>query len=187
MPVIRVAGVDPALNNLGMVKGNLDLSTLKFTPTEVSLVSTKPDNSKGVYKNEDDLRRARELSTALIEFTEGVDMIFIEMPVGSQSARAMASYGISVGVCAALDEGQVILTSAKQGKFYLTGSYTASKASMIKHATEKYPNLGWLTNARKGISASNEHIADAIGSVLAGINTHKFKSTLLTLRTIWNL
>lgn len=190
MAIVQVIGCDPALSNLGLVKGNLDLSTLEFTPTETLLIKTKPDNTKGIRKNEDDLRRCKELYNGFAEFAKGVDIIFIEMPVGSQSARAMASYGMCIGLFSSVADGSLFLTQAKLGKFYLTGDPNASKAKMISEATEIFPDLNWITNVRKGVSVlspENEHVADAIGSVLAGINSTQFKSLLTSLRILRNV
>ena len=170
-----MGGLDPSLSNFGMCKGIAlfkegVIKPHKVIVEKISLVTTKTDSSTQ-YKNEDDLRRARELGSAMLEFFNEVDNIYVEMPVGSQSARAMASYGICVGVVAALGK-RVIRVSAKNVKLIATGNPQASKKDMIKWATRMYPELPWLRSKLKGeqvLTNANEHAADAIATLYAGL------------------
>jgi len=171
-----VGGLDPSLSNFGMAKGVAYYKRCATEPwamdiQEIALVSTKADKATK-YKNEDDTRRARELGVAMLTFFEDVDTIYVELPVGSQSARAMASYGICVGVCAALGK-RLVRVAAKDVKLIATNNPKAEKAEMIDWATNKYPKLPWLTRKLKGESVltnANEHVADAIAAIHAGLN-----------------
>lgn len=170
----RVGGLDPSLSNFGMVIGTAfyddDESLLKFEPEDIALSTSKTDKSIK-YKNEDDLQRARTLGSAMLRFFEGVDTIYVEIPVGSQSARAMASYGICVGIIAALGK-RVVRISAKDVKVVATGNPTATKEDMINWATSKYPDLPWLKRTVKNkhvLKSSNEHIADAMAAIHVGL------------------
>ena len=92
---IPVCGMDPSLNNWGLAEAELDLSTGLLSTPKLSVVQpTDGDGKKQVRRNSLDLQRAEELAQAALEATERAKVIFVEVPVGSQSARAMASYGI---------------------------------------------------------------------------------------------
>lgn len=80
-------GFDPSLRNFGMVKGLLNIDTGKFDLKELCL-SEAPTSAqkKQVRQNSKDLDDAKKHVAALIEFTKDVDLIMVEIPVGSQSA-----------------------------------------------------------------------------------------------------
>lgn len=179
MAIITIAGIDPSLNNFGLAKGIVDLNTLSVELHELALVTTESNatNKKVVRKNSDDLERARKLYTGLHEFIDDVDLVSVEIPVGSQSARAMASYGVCIGVLASIGQPFIQVTP-DEVKLSTAGSKTASKAQMIQWATNMYPNLNWLTSKRNGLetyTAKNEHLADAVAAIHAGLLTDQFK------------
>lgn len=188
MPKIFITGVDPSLSNFGMVRGWIDLDTNEFHPTALRLCETKPDSSnKTVRKNSQDLERTQQLYKAFQEEITPSDLIAVEIPVGSQSARAMASYGACLGVLASAVEWPMIQLTPTEVKMASVGSKTASKADMIKWATTLYPNLNWFTNTRNGVttySNKNEHLADAIAAVHAAIQTNEFKQIAMVRKSI---
>lgn len=175
--IITVGGFDPALRNFGMAKGSLNLGTGDFCLLDLALSKSEAsDNKKTVRKNSDDLERARKQSNALLTFMEGVDLMMVEIPVGSQSARAMASYGISIGILSMLNIPMIQVTPAEVKM--VTGHKNASKAQMIEWATQQYPDAPWLTQTRKGklqYIGDNEHLADAVAAIHAGVLTDQFK------------
>jgi len=79
----KVGGLDPSLSNFGMVKGCLT-GTL-FVPEHTQLVTTKHDKAFK-YKNMADLHRAQLLVEATVEFFKDCEVVYVELPVGSQSA-----------------------------------------------------------------------------------------------------
>lgn len=163
---MKVGAVDPALSNFGMTKGIYDTVTNKLVLKDLALVSTEKTDVPP--KNFDDLRRAKILYNGVTEYLSKVDVIFVEMPYASQSARASVSYGICVGLFAAV-KTPLILTTARSSKILLAGSPKATKKQMIDACKELYPNLNWT-----GAVTRDEHLADAIGAALAGINTPQF-------------
>jgi Holliday junction resolvasome RuvABC endonuclease subunit len=176
---MRVAGIDPSLNNFGLCKGVL---TDTFDLHELKLIQTKPDNNnkKSVRKNSDDLRRAKEIYEGFSQFLSDVDLAFVEVPVGSQSARSMTSYGICVGLLASV-QIPLIQVTPNEVKLASVGSKTASKAQMIKWAISLYSDANWLTQRRGGrdvVTSKNEHLADAVAAVYAGMNTDTYKQLL---------
>lgn len=178
---MRVAGLDPSLSNFGMVKGSLGFNQgfPVFDLEELLLQETKSDkaNAKVVRKNSDDLNRARLLHDAMQKFIADVDLVIVEVPVGSQSARAMASYGVCIGILSSIAQPMIQVTPIEV-KLAAVGSKTASKADMIAWATDMYPNAQWLRNKQKGVwklGNKNEHLADAVAAVHAGLATETFK------------
>ena len=111
-----------------------------------------------------------------------VRVTFSECPVGSQSASAMKSVGVSHGIVGSLRaEGHIVIeVQAKAVKKALTGNPNASKADMIAAAMELYPDAGWNIHRGKPTD-DNEHRADAIGAIHAGVLTPEFQQ----LMTLW--
>lgn len=178
MKYLKVAGLDPSLSHFGMVKGELDLETGKLFNLQLRLIQTSPDNqNKIVRKNSTDLKRCRKLHIGMQEFIKDVAMVFVEIPVGSQSARAMASYGMCIGVVAAIQQA-VIQVTPTEVKVAATGNKTASKADMIKWAKDAYPDAEWIERVIKGVKNhvnKNEHLSDSLAAIYAGVRTDQFK------------
>jgi len=189
MGTIRILGIDPSLNSFGIAKTVVDLKTMEVIADEVYVI--QPDKAdavtkKIVRKNSDDLRRATWLQSKMIEACEGFDLVAVEMPVGSQSARAMASYGIVIGVLSSCSTPMIEVT-ATEVKLAGAGSKTATKREMIDWGTRKHPDAGWKTVKRKGnveLVASNEHAADALAAVYAALDTVQFKSITMMFNKI---
>lgn len=175
-----IAGLDPALSNFGMVKGELDLSNGDFILQHLELTKSESTKTKQVRKNSDDLERARMLFKGMESFLEDVDLVCVEIPVGSQTARAMASYGVCVGILASIEIPMIQLT-ANEVKLAGAGIKNATKQQMIDWATKTYPQAKWLTKKFKGETkyiADNEHLADALAAIYAGVKTDVFKQQL---------
>lgn len=179
MHLIRLVGIDPAVRNFGLVRATFDLHSQALTLDALILPKTDSENGKTVRKNSDDLRRAKVLFQALRETCEGASLAIAEIPVGSQSARAMASYGICIGVLAGCPIPLIQVTPTEV-KLAATGRKTATKSEMIAWAMAKYPDAGWRTRRREGVSiptADNEHLADAVAAIEAGIGTEQFRTS----------
>lgn len=186
MAKIIVAGLDPALRNFGMAKGALCLDTGIFDLHQIQLSEPKSLKMKVVRKNSDDLLRAKQQAEVTEDFLKDVDMVMVEIPVGSQSARAMASYGICIGILAGIKTPMIQVTPTEV-KVASVGTKTATKDEIITWATNLYPEASWLTQKRKGeevILAKNEHIADAIAAIHAGVHTDQFKQLHAALKAM---
>lgn len=174
---IRIGGLDPAMRNFGMCKGTLDTVQDGFTDIEINLVTTKANPKKSVVrKNILDLNCAKTLLEATKTFMADVDVICVEMPVGSQSAASMKSYGMCIAICAALEKPLIYVT-ASEVKLYGHGNKNATKQQMIDWAVSEFPELPWLTHKKNGktiLNSSNEHMADALAAVIAGVNSDQF-------------
>jgi Holliday junction resolvasome RuvABC endonuclease subunit len=89
----------------------------------------------------------------------------------------MASYGVCIGVLAACPGG-VIEVTPTEVKVAATGHKTATKEEMIDWAFSKFPNAQWLvrkTNGDSVLKKENEHLADAIGAINAGLRTKQWE------------
>jgi hypothetical protein len=75
----------------------------------------------------------------------------------------------------------LIELSPTEVKLAAIGSKTAGKEEMIEWAMGKYPYAPWIKRAGKPV-AKNEHLADAVATIHAGIKTEQFQSVLRMLR-----
>lgn len=177
---LRVLCIDPSLRNWGFARSIIDTDTSGIEIEGLVLAKTEPDkkNAKVVRKNSDDLERATLIYGALHrEIADFVpDFVFVEVPVGSQSARAMASYGICIGVLASIGVPLIQVTPTEV-KLAGHGTKTASKEEMIAWAVKKYPNANWLKRGGK-LVAANEHLADAVAVGYAGMSSTQFLQAL---------
>jgi len=188
MSKIKVIGLDPSLRNFGFCKALLDLETLEIDVTDVVLIETEANKkmAKVVRKNCDDLDRAQILHNAIVRECKGYALAFAEVPVGSQSARAMASYGICIGVLAACPIPMIQVTPSEV-KLAATGSKHAAKQEMIEWAFDKYPKAPWLAVKRGGIltpTLNNEHLADACAAIHAGVLTDQFAQAAQMMKAL---
>lgn len=182
--ILNVLGTDPTLTNFGMVHMTYDTASAKLHVLRMELVVTERKVTKSIRQNSDDLRRAEELNLRFHHACKGKNMVFSEIPTGSQSARANLSFGVVIGLLAGCPV-PLIQIQPSETKLAAVGTKTASKEEMIEWAVEKYPNLNWHRRKSKGnlvLMNSNEHLADAIAVVHAGVNTDEFKRGLM----LWN-
>lgn len=139
---------------------------------------------KQVRQNSVDLESAFQLYTTTWELTQDAKAVFVEVPVGSQSARAMASYGICVGILGSLRANGIPFfeVTPTEVKLAAAGYKTATKADMISWAIQTHPEGNWPFYSQKGqqlvSEAKAEHLADAVGAIHAGIQTNTFKQVL---------
>lgn len=180
MARLTIMGLDPSMNNFGMVVGQLDLGTGELSNVLLSLSSpSKTTDKKTVRQNSKDLDHARKQYENLRNFINlhQPDLICVEIPVGSQSARAMASYGMCIGIIACINTPLIQVTPTEV-KIAATKSKTATKQEMIDWAVTQCPDANWLTHKSKGVltlTQANEHLADALAAIYAGVKTDQFK------------
>ena len=186
--LLKVVGMDPSLRNWGVACGLLDTDTLALTIKTVDVIQPVLPKGKQVRQNSEDLESALQLATGAWNFAQQAQAIFVEVPVGSQSARAMASYGICVGVLGSLRARGIPFfeVTPTEVKMATVGKKTASKLEMIEWATTRHPGATWPYYQNHGkqllSEAKAEHMADAIAAIVAGIQTNPFKQALPLLR-----
>lgn len=182
MRPLNVVGFDPSLNNWGIASGVYQNGFVRVT--ELGLVNPVLPTGKQTRQNSSDLAAAEQLSAAAFKATRGADAIFVEVPVGSQSARAMASYGICVGVLGSLRAMGIPFfeVTATEVKLGMTGCKTATKLQMINAAELLHPEANWPRYTKNGqtfiTESKAEHMADAIGAIHAGIKLATFQQLM---------
>lgn len=188
MALLKVLGMDPSLRNWGIAAGMLDTDTGKLTIKTVQVIQTSEPKGKQVRQNSADLHTAKQLMEGVAPFLEQANLIFVEVPVGSQSARAMASYGVCVGVLGAIRAHgtpffEVTPTEVKKST---VGSKTATKDEMISWAMATHPEAPWPMKVVKGVSSvvtgTAEHMADATAAIHAGLAGNEYKQLAAMMR-----
>lgn len=180
--IVNIVSFDPSLRNWGCVNATLDTGNNVVTVTGMNLIETSEAKSskKGVRQNSQDIASSEMLHEGMVAACAPATIAFAEVPVGSQSARAMASYGICVGVLGGCPIPLIQVTPTEVKKA-ATGCGTATKEEMIEWAVRKHPEAPWLTINRHGerqLLNKNEHLADAVAAIYAGMNTAEFKSAI---------
>lgn len=181
---IRVVGFDPSLRNWGIAKGTLSRTDLRLQVHEVSVVNPVLPTGKQVRQNSLDLESAKQLCKAALDAAKGAQAIFVEIPIGSQSARAMASYGVCIGVLGALRASGIPFfeVTPTEVKVAAVGYKNATKQDMIQWAISKHPEANWPMYKQKGSQivseAKAEHMADAMGAIYAGLSCNSFQQML---------
>lgn len=155
---MKILGIDPSLSNWGYAIGLLNNG---LTIIDTGVIQTKPDKTKK-RQNLKDLDRCKFIYQNLLFLVKDIDVICVELPTGSQSARACVSYGACVALTATLS-AKLIVTTPNQTK-RLVGSPTASKDDVINWVKDRHPYLDL------SIKTKAEHIADAICSIYTGLN-----------------
>jgi len=186
---IKAVGIDAAFANMGFAHVNIDRGGL-VTCTGLKLISTEgKSDGKGVRKSSTELRRARELHDAMVAECLGNVIAFVEVPSGSQSASAARSLGIAVGVLSGCPV-PIIEVSPMEVKIAVTGDrkIKATKEDVINWAVKRWPDAGWILHERNGktwkkgdLQNCNEHLADALATIAAGIATQEFKRLIALL------
>jgi hypothetical protein len=187
MNPIPIVGFDPSLRNWGMAAGTLCLHTNKISIQQLNVCVPLVPTGKQVRQNSRDLAAATQLAKAAIHFAKGAQAIFVEVPHGSQSARAMASYAICIGILGTLRAIGIPFfeVTANEVKKVVKLKGKVSKEEMIIWGLKNHPRVTWPTQMRNGvervIQGKAEHMADAIAAIHAGIQTPEFEQTKLVL------
>lgn len=188
MKEIKVVGFDPSLNNWGIAIGTLNLSTMNMKVTHLDVINPVFESGKTTRKNSVDVERASQLYKAAIPACEGASAVFVEVPVGSKSARAMASYGICIGVLGSIRGTGVPFfeVTPHEVKLETAGKKTATKQEMISWAMARHPEAPWPMQKKNGemiaIAGKAEHMADAVGAIYAGLQSADFQRMMAFLK-----
>ena len=179
---IEVVGFDPSQSNFGIVEASICVDTLEIDIRAMKVVSTTSEASKGVIKVSDNLRRAKEIQAAMREACAGKALAIAEIPLMittmNPKIASLANYnsGMMVGILSAI-QIPLIQVFPKDVKLAMTGLKDACKEEMIEAAMFKHPAAPWVMRKLRGNmvpTAVNEHLADAVGALYAGIKTEQF-------------
>lgn len=185
--MLKLVGFDPSLRNWGMAEASYEPESGHIQINKLGLICPVLSTGKQVRQNSLDLESAQQLYDQASAFAVGAHAVFVEVPVGSQSARAMASYGICMGVLGALRANGTPFYELTPNEVKLAGhgSKTATKEQMIRWAATKHPEANWPTFKQKGLQmiseAKAEHMADAVATIHAGIACNPFRQLLSVL------
>lgn len=171
--IIKAIAIDPAFANMGLARVSIDTQSSKVACDDLKLIRTEQLDLKVVRKSSSDLSRARVLSQALTEWCYGSTIAFAEIPSGAQSAAAAKGLGIAVGVIAGCPL-PLIEVSPTEVKRLFGEKGPVSKAQIITWAMKTWPQAPWLKHKGK-VTLANEHLADALAIVMAGMKTQEFQ------------
>lgn len=185
---IKIVGFDPSMSNWGICKATLDVATMQFSVDDLILIETESESKKGVIKQSDDLRRAKIVQDGMIAACEGASFAIGEIPFCNPAGYAGANFnsGLVTGVLAScpLPLIQVFPAEVKQKA---TGIRSATKGEMIEWAMKKYPDAPWRMRKLRGKmtpTAANEHLADAVASINAGLDSQQLQQALAIFRSM---
>lgn len=184
---MRYISIDSSLSHTGWAVGTItDKIGLnngsEITVDAIGLITTESETKKlNVRASSDTVRRCRKTASELSNVMDMYkpDIIFAEIPTGSQSANGMKSYGATCQLIAFMRPDPIEI-SPTEAKTAATNNKTASKEEIIKWAYNKYPNLEWHISPRGididgvKLARDNEHMADAIAIAHAGIKTPEY-------------
>lgn len=183
-PRLKVVGFDPSLRNWGLAVGTYDVGAKKLLVDHLDIICPALPTGKQVRQNSLDLIASNQLFMEALAAAKGAHAVFVEVPHGSQSSRAMASYGICVGVLGSLRASGVPFfeVNASEVKLATGLKKDASKKEMIAWATVNHQEANWPTYTRDGATmiseAKAEHMADAVAAIRAGIRLNGFQQML---------
>lgn len=167
--MINIISFDPSLRNWGIAACTYYKGTLEVMEVHIA----KTNNTKGIKQNASDIIAATTLYNAIIKGVEWADLICIEVPHGSQSSRAMVSYGVCVALIGVIQtiNPNIIQVSANDVKAIVRTNkdHKPTKQEIIDWVKDKHPEANLPT------TLSAEHICDAIVAVYAAMNTKEFK------------
>jgi Holliday junction resolvasome RuvABC endonuclease subunit len=186
---ITMLGLDPSLTHTGWAVSEIDVVNRRINKVlDWGTVVTAPTKTKSVRRNSDDLFRARTIRTTVVEVIDryGIKIGASEVPSGAQSARAALSFGISVGLLAALPI-PLIEVMPSETKLATHGTKTADKEDIVRWvlANTQGSPIEWPTGKKAndwGIEHNGgyivlgvEHQADAVAVTEAAIKSEQFR------------
>lgn len=183
MSYLKVLGFDPSLRNWGIAVGQIHLATGKLSISKVDVSQPVLQKGKQVRQNSQDIEAGYQHCKAIAPYLAEAEAIFVEVPVGSQSARSQASYGICVGILGAIQLSTPIYQlTPTEVKLATVGTKTATKKEMIEYAVSNFPEAGWPMKTVNGsktiVEGKAEHMADAVATIVAGLELPEFQQAL---------
>ncbi|OAD82947.1 hypothetical protein ATN89_17160 [Comamonas thiooxydans] len=180
------------MNNTGMAAATYNLQTGKVELCDVDLFESKFEKGKQVRQVSHDYERARASAEHMRKWINKHQphLMCAELPSGGQSARAVLSFGITVGLQAAISPIPMIQVTPREVKHAVTGRWDgpeASKDAIMAWAYRTAPKLPWLQQMQKGqlrFLKKNEHPADACAAIYAAVETDEFARLIATMNAI---
>jgi Holliday junction resolvasome RuvABC endonuclease subunit len=174
-------GLDGSLQNFGIAVGTMEANEL-VSIQELILSKTGKSKDKKIKRADDDMSRFKDH----IEVVEHLikehkpNYIFAEIPSGAQDARAAFAFGGVTAILAGLSlHNELVTVTPAEVKLAATGWKHADKEDVIAAIHGRFPDAPWITSKLKNamciekdgkyLTNANEHLADAVGTILAGM------------------
>ena len=175
---LKIVGLDPSLRNWGIAIGSAPLDTGIMTIDDLRTVQTEPQPQGGkVRAGTWDIQSAYTLFDGVFEVVKDADIVCIEVPTGSQDAKAALGRGICLGIIGSLYSNKLIFVTPQSVK-KIIGSPSATKAESVDLAVRRHPEAPWPMYRGKVSVGKAEHAADAIHAIYAAAQTNKFKQLI---------
>ena len=187
--IIRALGIDPGFANCAFCLAEIDVEKVTVMPKHLDIVRTSKaskadiDNTpvelmtggkKELLSSYDDFRRLRIITSKIQLLEEKVDVVISEMPTtgakNHNAAKALAYALALVSTC----RKPIVQVTPSMVKELTVGDRNATKEEMISWAVEQHPALNWVKRGGK-LVGWNEHMADALAAIYAGIQTEQFE------------
>jgi len=181
MTFVRVLGLDGSLQNFGIAVGLVNKQTKELVSIENLVLSKTAKDSKSKRADDDFQRFTQHLKKIEEECNKGkVAYIFGEIPSGSRDVRAAFAFGGVTAILACYGlYNNVITVTPSEAKLAATGWKHADKEDVIAAMHGLYPAAPWITSKLKNsmciehdgkyLTNANEHLADSIACILAGL------------------
>jgi Holliday junction resolvasome RuvABC endonuclease subunit len=171
---VIIVGIDPGFASLGLCKVELLPSGAEF-PFDVRLVETeKSDKKREVRAADDNVRRARELHAAIVEYlgSDRVVAFCAEAMSFPRSSSVAAKVAMAWGVIASIAEARgipILQASPQAVKRATTGVKNSSKVDVENALRERYESCDELFELVT--KSKREHVVDAVGAVVACLDS----------------
>lgn len=186
MSRIKLVGMDPSMSNWGLSIAELDLETMDLKIKDLVLIQPDKSTKLKTRQNSKDIYTAEQLYCGVLPYIQDAKVVFAEVPHGSQTARAMASYGMCIGLIAAMNQTRKVIQVSAQDVKDVIGVKDPTKQQVFDWAYNQHPEAPWVTYKRDGkhlLSLSqNEHLADATVALYAGSYTPEFQTIIQILK-----
>lgn len=178
MKKLKVVGLDPSLRNWGIAIGSIPLDTGVLAIEELRTVHTEPQ-PKGdrTAASTWDIQSAYTLFEGVFDVIKDADIVCIEVPTGSQDAKAAKGRGICLGILGSIYSNKLIFVTPQSVK-KIIGKKDATKAESVEQAVLKHPEAPWPMYRGKVSVGKAEHSADAIHAIYAAAQTNEFKTLI---------
>lgn len=183
---ISVMGLDGSLANFGIAVAIVDSDTSKIIEVK-DLVLSKTKKDSKLKRADDDFARFQQHWGVVkdIATKNNVNIMFGEIPSGAQDARASFAFGGVTSMLSGLSTYyDLSVVTPAQVKVAATGNKFADKEDVIAAMYKLYPNAPWITGKKANamdittpsglyLTNANEHLADAVAVVIAGLKRGK--------------
>lgn len=182
MNEIKVVAFDPSLTNWGVAVGRLNLETFEVEIDDLQTICTEKSKDRSIRLSYDDVARWREIYKGVSPLLQDAKLVFSEIPAGAKDANAAFALGGVKAMLGALNK-PLIQVMPKETKLASVGSSTATKKEVINWAVKQYPDAPWQRVKKTGtVMMKNEHMADAVAVLHAGLQTAQFHQLLALMK-----